>query len=545
MDLKDYVGALRRRLYLLVVLALLGGAAGYGYGLLQPEQYRAEASAFVSSQRGETVSELVQGSQYTANLMQSYARLALTPAVLTPVIDELGLDMPLATLQGMITSEVELNTVILSISAVDTDPQRAADIANAVVDSLADAVRDLAPQDSDGEPSVALTTVTTATAPTVQFAPNKTLLAVTGAMVGFIIAALYAVLKSAFDTRIRDEDDIERIADVPILGTTPARRSWRRRGGMRPAAIEWDRSASTREAFRRIAANLDFADLDSELRVAVVTSALPADGKTTTSAFLALALAERNHRVLVIDGDLRHPRLGEAFGVAADVGLTSVLRQQLSLADAVQPIAGRGVDVLASGTRAPNPTEVINSQAMRSLLDLAREHYDFVVIDSAPVLAVSDTLTLSRMIGATILVGRHNTTRRQNLQAAMESIEGTGARLLGVILNAMPESRHAMSYYGEEQLVLDRERGHDGGRRWPWQRRARAAASAPVAAPVATAVTRPHDAEAAVDDDFDDLDLDADPPADDAAPTDAPATDSVATDADTDDVPSGDRRLSE
>jgi capsular exopolysaccharide synthesis family protein len=502
-DLKDYVGALRRRLYLLVVLALLGGAAAYGYGLLQPEQYRAEASAFVSSQRGETVSELVQGTQYTANLMQSYARLALTPSVLNPVIEELGLDLPLPKLQGMITSEVELNTVILSISAVDTDPQRAADIANAVVDSLADAVRDLAPQDSKGEPSVALTTVTTATAPTVQFAPNKTLLAVTGAMIGFIVAALYAVLKSAFDTRIRDEDDIERIADVPILGTTPARRSWRRRGGVRPAAIEWDRSASTREAFRRIAANLDFADLDSELRVAVVTSALPSDGKTTSSAFLALALAERNHRVLVIDADLRHPRLGEAFGVSADVGLTSVLRQQLSLAEAVQPIAGRDVDVLASGTRAPNPTEVINSQAMRSLLDLAREQYDFVVIDSAPVLAVSDTLTLSRMIGATILVGRHNTTRRQNLQAAMESIEGTGARLLGVVLNAVPESRHAMSYYGEEQLVLDRERGTESSRRWPWSRRPRpsAAAEAPsvLTAPAAKMDPASADRETATD----------------------------------------------
>jgi capsular exopolysaccharide synthesis family protein len=298
--------------------------------------------------------------------------------------------------------------------------------------------------------------VTTATPPIVPFAPNKSLLAVTGALVGLILAALYAVLKSAFDTRIRDEDDIERIADVPILGTTPARRSWRRRGGARPAAVEWERSASTREAFRRIAANLDFADLDSQLRVAVVTSALPADGKTTTSAYLALALAERNHRVLVIDGDLRHPRLGEAFGVSADVGLTSVLRQQLPLADAVQPLAGRNVDVLASGTRPPNPTEVLNSQAMRTLLDQAREHYDFVVIDSAPVLAVSDTLTLSRMIGATILVGRYNTTRRQNLRSAMESIEGAGARLLGVVLNAIPESRHSLSYYGEEQLVLDR-----------------------------------------------------------------------------------------
>ncbi|MFT4228692.1 MAG: polysaccharide biosynthesis tyrosine autokinase [Microbacterium sp.] len=458
MDLKDYVGALKRRWYFLVALTLLGGALAYGYGALQPEQYRAEANAFVSSQRGETVSELVQGSQYTANLMQSYARLALTPSVLNPVIDEMGLDLTLVDLQAKLTSEVELNTVILSISAIDTDPQRAADIANNVVDSLAEAVRQLAPQDADGNPSVALTTVTTATPPTVPFAPNKSLLAATGALVGLIIAILYAVLKSAFDTRIRDEEDIARIADVPILGTTPARRLWRR-GGARPAAVEWQRSASTREAFRRIAANLDFADLDRQLRVAVVTSALPADGKTTTSAYLALALAERNHRVLAIDGDLRHPRLGEVFGVSSDVGLTSVLRQQLPLEDAVQPIADRNVDVLASGTRPPNPTEVLNSQAMKTLLDQARERYDFVVIDSAPVLAVSDTLTLSRVIGATILVGRYNATRRQNLRSAMESIESTGARLLGVVLNAIPESRHSLSYYGEEQLLLDR--AHD------------------------------------------------------------------------------------
>ncbi|MFT3798212.1 YveK family protein [Microbacterium sp.] len=358
MELKDYIGALRRRWYLLVALTLIGGALAYGYGLLQPAQYRAQASAFVSSQRGDTVSELVQGSEYTANLMQSYARLALTPSVLNPVIEDMGLDISLATLQAKLTSEVELNTVILTISATDTDPQQAAKIANDVVASLADAVDRLAPQDENGKPSVALTTVTTATAPTVPFSPDKTLLAMTGALIGLVLAMAYAVLKSAFDTRIRDEEDIARIADVAILGAAPAQRSQRRGEKIRPAAIEWERSASTREAFRRVAANLDFAHLDSQLGVAVVTSALPADGKTMTSAYLALALAERNHRVLVMDGDLRHPQLAQRFGVSADVGLTSVLRQQLPLEEAVQPIVGRNVDVLASGTRPPNPTEV-------------------------------------------------------------------------------------------------------------------------------------------------------------------------------------------
>ncbi|MFT3798211.1 hypothetical protein [Microbacterium sp.] len=92
---------------------------------------------------------------------------------------------------------------------------------------------------------------------------------------------------------------------------------------------------------------------------------------------------------------------------------------------------------------------------MRALLAEARERYDFVVIDSAPVLAVSDTLTISRMIGATILVSRYNTTRRQDLRSAMEAVEGAGARLLGVVINAVPENRRSLSYYGEEQLALE------------------------------------------------------------------------------------------
>ncbi|WP_309693704.1 polysaccharide biosynthesis tyrosine autokinase [Microbacterium foliorum] len=435
MDLKDYLTALRDRWYLLVAATVIGGVAGFAYATIQPDQYEATTSAYVSSQRGDTVSELVQGSQYTQSLMQSYANLATTPAVLEPVIEDLRLDKTVEGLAESITAEVELNTVIVSLTVVSTDPEQAQETAAAVMESLATVTSDLSPKDAAGKPSIVLTTVAPPSVPKFPFAPNTRLIAVTGAALGLVLAVIYAVLKQLLDTRIRSEEDAERSAGIPFLGRIP-RPGGKRRSQRSSISGQWDSSASTREAYRRLAASLDFADIDGDLRMVVVSSAFAGEGKTTTAVNLTLALAERRPRVLLIDADLRRPRVAEACGLDGSVGLTTALTHQASLADSIQNWGTRNIDVLASGLRPPNPTEVVSSTAMQDLLREVREHYDFVVVDSAPVLPVSDTLTLARASGASLLVGRYKVTRRQSLRRAVDTLTGAGARVIGFVLNA-------------------------------------------------------------------------------------------------------------
>ncbi|WP_144876723.1 polysaccharide biosynthesis tyrosine autokinase [Microbacterium sp. 1.5R] len=452
MDLKDYLTALRDRWYLLVAATVIGAVAGVAYATVQPDQYEATTSAYVSSQRGDTVSELVQGSQYTQGLMQSYANLATTPAVLQPVIDDLRLDTTVDDLAKKISAEVELNTVIVTLTVVSEDPADAQTTAKAVMDSLTEVVSGLSPKDADQNPSIELTTVTPPSQPDSPFAPNTRLIAVTGAMLGLVLAVVYAILKQLLDTRIRTEEDAERSARIPFLGRVP------RPGGARKTlrtsiSAQWDASGSTREAYRRLAASLDFADIDGDLRMVVVSSAFAGEGKTTTAVNLTLALAERRPRVLLIDADLRRPRVAEACGLDGSVGLTTALTHQASLADSIQTWGTRNIDVLTSGLRPPNPTEVVSSAAMQDLLREVRDHYDFVVVDSAPVLPVSDTLTLARASGASLLVGRYKVTRRQSLRRAVDTLTGAGARVIGFVLNAVPPEHSSSSYYEDAEVI--------------------------------------------------------------------------------------------
>lgn len=450
MDLKDYLKALRDRWYLLIAVTVLGAVAGFSYATVQPDQYEATTSAYVSSQRGDTVSELVQGSQYTQALMQSYANLATTPAVLQPVIEDLGLDTNVEDLAKSITAEVELNTVIVTLTVVSAAPEQAQNTATAVMDSLALVVRDLSPKDANGNPSIELTTVTPPSAPEFPFAPNTRLIAITGAMIGLVFAVIYAVLRQLLDTRIRSEEDAERSAGIPFLGRVP-RPGSKGRALRSSISAQWDSSASTREAYRRLAASLDFANIDGDLRMVVVSSAFAGEGKTTTAVNLTLALAERRPRVLLIDADLRRPRVAEACGLDGSVGLTTALTHQSSLEESIQSWGTRNIDVLASGLRPPNPTEVISSAAMGDLLREVRDRYDFVVVDSAPVLPVSDTLTLARASGASLLVGRYKVTRRQSLRRAVDTLEAAGARVIGFVLNAVPPENSSASYYEDPE----------------------------------------------------------------------------------------------
>jgi capsular exopolysaccharide synthesis family protein len=305
---------------------------------------------------------------------------------------------------------------------------------------------DLSPKDAAGKPSIVLTTVAPPSVPKFPFAPNTRLIAVTGAALGLVLAVIYAVLKQLLDTRIRSEEDAERSAGIPVLVRIP-RPGGKRRSQRSSISGQWDSSASTREAYRRLAASLDFADIDGDLRMVVVSSAFAGEGKTTTAVNLTLALAERRPRVLLIDADLRRPRVAEACGLDGSVGLTTALTHQASLADSIQNWGTRNIDVLASGLRPPNPTEVVSSTAMQDLLREVREHYDFVVVDSAPVLPVSDTLTLARASGASLLVGRYKVTRRQSLRRAVDTLTGAGARVIGFVLNAVPPEHSSSSYY--------------------------------------------------------------------------------------------------
>ncbi|TFD69796.1 polysaccharide biosynthesis tyrosine autokinase [Cryobacterium ruanii] len=442
MEPVDYLRTITRRWLLIVIVGLLGGAVAWGYAATLPAQYQATNSVFVTSDRGETTSELLQTSTFTQNLVQSYAQLATTPTVLGPVISELGLDISTQALASRVTAVTPLNTVFIEITVTSRSAVQAVTLADAVSGSLARAVENLAPKGPDNLPSITVKTVSPAQLPGSPFAPNTQLIVLTGLLVGLVLGVLYALAREVFDTRVSTEKDLDRVSSDPVLGKVGRKK----RSDPAGLVMRVMPHSALAESYRRVRANLEFIDVDNPPRSAVVTSAVTRDGKSTTAINLALAMAERSSRVLLIDADLRRPSIAELCDLEGDVGLTTVLLGDVGPDDAIVRWSD-GLDVLPSGAVPPNPGQLLGSDAMKTLMQRLLLEYDFIVVDSPPLLPATDALGLSHLTDGAIVVARYKSTTRQQLATTLESLEAVNARILGIVLNQVRE-RRAEVYYG-------------------------------------------------------------------------------------------------
>lgn len=443
MEASEYVGALRRRWLVIAICMVCCAVVGFAVARSAQPLYRATSSVFVSPHQGDTANDLLEGSTYAQNLMQSYAQLVKLPTVLDPVIDELNLDMSAKNLADSITVETPLNTVLIEIRVSNPSPSKAANIANEVTDALAEEVRSLSPRLANGSPAIVMKQVGVAETPQAPYAPNTKFITLTAGLIGLIIGVVYALGRQMFGTRIRTEADLQRVTDLPVLGKVPVQRGQDKSSA--PMRVRTHGSAA--EAYRRIAANLKYINPDSQIRTVMVSSSLSGEGKTSVSINLALALSENFGRVLLVDADLRQPMLAEYCQVEGSVGLTNLLTETTAVDDVVQ--AWGSIDILTSGMVPPNPQQLVGSDAMTELLSSMTRQYDVVVLDTAPITPVADSLALSRNVDGVVLVGSSNSTRLAQLAAAIESIQAVNGTILGLVLNRVKRERRGGGYrYG-------------------------------------------------------------------------------------------------
>jgi non-specific protein-tyrosine kinase len=263
-----------------------------------------------------------------------------------------------------------------------------------------------------------------------------------------------ALLRNALDASIKAPEQLRHVAGAPNLGII----AFDPQVPRRPLTVHEDQQAPRAEAFRQLRTNLQFVDVDRPRKVIVVTSSMPNEGKTTTLANLGIALASAGQRVLVIEADLRRPKLADLLGLDRTVGLTSVLAGRLGPAHAVQHWAGGGVDVLASGPLPPNPSELLASKQMARLLSELRAEYDTVLIDTPPLLPVTDAAAVAPATDGVILVCRFKKTSRDQVAAAVEALPSGAAPLLGTVFTMVPATgprayAQYNSYYRSVQQV--------------------------------------------------------------------------------------------
>jgi len=428
-EFDEYLLALRKRWLVIAVVGVIGGLLGYGYAKSITPAFKATANVFVSVNQGDTAGELVQGSTFVQNSIVSFGKLASMPVVLDPVIDDLDLNMSAKALGRQVSADNPLNTFILAISTSDANPQRAADISNAVALELTRTVQDLSPKTAKGVSTIDLSIVAPAATPKVPFKPNTKFLTATGLALGLAVGVAFALLLTVLDKRLRTTSDLERISGAPLLGSITRTRS----SSLAYTTLLKAPTTPRAEGFRRLQANLQYLETGAALRSIVVTSAVAAEGKTSTTLNLALAVAEKGGSVLVIDADLRRPAVGQSAGIESAVGLTTVLIGHASLEDVVQSWGHESLHLLPAGALPPNPSQLLDSPAMHGLLDEAVKIYDLVIIDCPPVLPVIDAPVLGRHTDGVLLVVALRRTRKHQLRSALASLDTVGASLLGLV----------------------------------------------------------------------------------------------------------------
>ncbi len=293
--------------------------------------------------------------------------------------------------------------------------------------------------------------VTPAPTPTSPSSPKPAQDALLGLTAGLALGLGAAFLWDSLDDKLDSKEAAEHACGAPVLAMAPLVPTLRRQQPL--VVVMTEPTSPAAESYRSLRTSLQFARQERQLRSVVVTSPGEGDGKTSTLANLGVVFAQAGERVLLVSCDLRRPRIGEFLGLDENVGLTSVLLGEQTLEEILQPVPGLDrLTLLPSGPIPPNPAELLNSSQVQGIFVRLRERFDLVLIDSPPVLPVTDAAILSRYADATLMLAAAGQTRRGDLHRAVEKLEQVGTTILGVVLNKVTKQtgrRYGYSYgYG-------------------------------------------------------------------------------------------------
>ena len=434
---------LRRRWKTIAAMFLLAVVISGVISAATPKRYESKASVFVTAD-ARNLTESSQGGFFVSQRVQSYAGLAGQRALMQRVIDRLNLTLSPEQLASRVGAEVPEGTMFVNLSAKEDDPNKAQTLATALSEEFAKYIEELETPNGQEASQIKATITDPATYDGSPVAPQTVLNLIIAALLGLVLGAGLALIRDLLDNTIKSVEDVEEVTNAPVMASVGIDKTMSKQ----PMLTDVKGFSPRGEAFRMLRTNLQYLDLDNPPKSLVITSAIAGEGKTSTSTNLAVALAQAGRRVLLIDGDLRRPRVAALLGLESSVGLTTVLVGRTKLEESIQRHQASGVYFLAGGPTPPNPTEVLQSQATHDLLAKLRAAYDAVIIDAPPLLPVADAAILGTAADGAIMVTRHGKTHREELEAATQRLDKVGARLFGTVVNMIPKrSGGSYSYY--------------------------------------------------------------------------------------------------
>ncbi|MBC7630451.1 polysaccharide biosynthesis tyrosine autokinase [Aeromicrobium sp.] len=426
----------RRRRLVLMLCLLAGIGGGVFHSVTSPKLYAASSRSVISIPAGREIQDALAGAQLTRTLIGTYTQVATSRQVAQRVATSIGLPGAAGTIRGRLTAVAVPNTLLIDITAVDPDPVQAATVADAAALALGAQV---AVFEAGKSQPVESQILDRASVPTGPVTPQPRRDAVVGIILGLLAGVAAVIALEALDRSIKLPAQGATTFGAPLLGVVP-----RRRNGLGLICATEPHSVEA-EAVRAIRTSLRFLEPDHPLRVLLVTSPTPSDGKTTIASNLAISIASGGDKVLLVDGDLRRAGLTERFGLERAVGVSTLLVRASELDESIVSW-GERLDVLPAGVCPPNVAELLGSESMVGLLDDLVKRYHLIIIDGPPVLPVTDPVVLSALVDGVITVARYGKTSRTAAVEATRRLESVGGRILGYVLNGIPPSE-SQDYY--------------------------------------------------------------------------------------------------
>ena len=502
LDLRQYFNLFLHWAWLILLVGVIFGAAAFFLNKRMTPYYQSTSTVMVNeapASQATDYSSVITSQQLTA----TYSEMMVKDPVMSQVIKQLNLDMSPSGLKGMITVTPIGDTQLMKVTAVTTDPQLSADIANAVATVFSTQIQEIQSQRflqskttlegqmTETEKQIALYEAQAGEALTVSekerldtkvteyrgiysgllqsyeairlseaqsvssvvqveaATPNpypvrpsvmrNTLLA---AMVGMMLAAGGIVAREALDDTIKTPEDIMHTFNLPILGVINHHNGH----VVTPISLA-DPHSPTAEAYRSLRTNVSYTHVDQPLRTLLITSSEPGEGKTTTLSNLAVVMAQNGKHVIVADCDLRHPKLQMIFKLNNRKGMSNLFTASSLVLDGSCQVSGvENLAVVTTGSLPPNPAELLGSQKMEKILAAMTENADVVLVDTPPVLAVTDAAVLAPMVDGVLLVVKPGKTRKRALARTLELLGQVKANVLGVVLNDVSVHRNSYGY---------------------------------------------------------------------------------------------------
>ena len=503
-NFKEYFYLLWSWAWLILLVGALAGAAAYIVSMRTVPIYETSTRLLISDPpiiRSLDTNAMISGQTMTS----TYAEMLVDRPVLQGVVDKFKLPMTSDQLKRYITVDTVRNTQLILVTVQHPDPKLAADIANTIAQVFTARIRDLqaqrysaaqkglSEQVTEMEKQVNETTVAIAkesnsaqklqlearlteyrqlyanlvtnyeqarlaeaqtstnvfvsepasisSEPVSPKTAQNTLLAI---VAGMLLAAGAVIVMDILDDTIKNPDEVRVRFKVPVLGMIAVHNIQEGQ----PMCQAEPRSPIT-ESFRSLRTNLAYAAIDKPLQRILVTSPTPDEGKTTISANLAVIIAQAEKRVLLLDADLRRPQIHQKFGLLNKVGLTDFfVRPSDAFGGLLQTCDVPRLTIVTSGRLPPNPAELLASQKMEEIFERLGQDHDLIVIDTPPLLSVTDAAALSARTDGVLLVIRPGVTQKGMLEQSLQQLRGVGARILGVVFNQVdPRSRKYGYYY--------------------------------------------------------------------------------------------------